>query len=712
VLAAADITSDSVSLSSDGQDVDVANVNTTTFQIVDTGATAAATTDFTYSSVTADSFTITATTDGAGVSMNSDATATSFWTVGSTVVNSKASVLWNHVIPETGADCTIALEIIGDVTLKSTAGSVLFNLGWMQGDITVEASTGAGVYTYQSDIVDTGTGAGDLDGDGTTNWFAVIGGVDIDGGTGNAVFENRICDIAPDVYKASGQIYGSVAPVVLKGDNVIYGGGYAYNSFDIVAATDIDIASLANASNLFIGGTFTASGFAGTLSLGAAASEVTISDTVNVDGTGIFDGAHWNIDGYPRFGDVTIKADGGIDIDQATDFGTGDDPSAPDYYTTTLTTTTGNVDIENLVSITGDVSITTGTGAVNAGSLFAADGEVTISSTSGAIDVSALATHLGDQLTLSSPSGSVDAGALASSSGNIDVNGATVTLTALAQFTTLDVGYATTVALPAYVSGTITLTDATTFSSTSVATADLTADMLQNYTLASQVVDLTITGADLPALVSLNVTTDDVLSAVGIDLISVTGSTTVTTITTAGNADVFVVSDNTALTTISAGHTNGDDALGSKVHILNNTNLTDYTSSTDSLLELRIEGNTAMTTLNLSSYLDGVVATSEDTAADLATIDFIFRITDNGIAGTFDPKDNSGTPDTNLVSAELVAEAKAIALHLLGFTQAASVVAEADFDGLTADADAADIYNSETDFTDGINTTYEWGILN
>ena len=720
VLAAADITSDSVSLSSDGQDVDVANVVTTTFQIVDTGATATATTDFTYSSVTADSFTITATTDGAGVAMASDNSASatwtdgSTWTVGSTVVNSKAQVTWVHIIPD--ATCNVALEIIGDVTLKSTDSAVLFDLGWMQGDLTVEAATGAQVLTFQSSIGDSdwsSNGLPDLDGDGSLNWFAVIGGVDIDGGAGNATFENRVCDNAnPGTYTASGQIFGGGASVVLNGNNVIYGGGTAYHSFDITAANDINIASSANASNLWIaGGSFTASGFAGTLSLGAAGSEVTLGGTVNVDGTGVFDGAHWKIASYPRYGDVTIKADGGIDIDQATDFGTGGNGPDPDYYTTTLTTTTGDVDIENLVSITGDVSITTGSGAVNAGALATADGEVTISSTSGAIDVSALASHVGDQLTLSSPSGTVDAGTLASSSGNIDVNGATVTLTALATFTTLDVGDATTVALPAYVSGTITLTDATTFSSTSVATADLTADVLENYTLASQVVDLTITGADLPALLSLDVTTADVAPAVGIDLISVTG-TTATSITTAGNADVFVVSDNADLTTINAGHANGDDALGSKVHILNNASLTDYTSSTDSLLELRIEGNTAMTTLDLSSYLDAGVATSQATAADLATIDFIFRITDNGVAGTFDPKDNSGTPDTNLVSAELEAEAKAIALHLLGFTQAASVVAEADFVGLTSDADAADIYNSETDFTDGINTTYEWGILN
>lgn len=711
VLAAADITSDSVSLSSDGQDVDVANVDTTTFQIVDTGTTAAATTNFTYSSVTADSFTITATTDGAGVFMDSDATATSFWTVGSTVVNSKAAVQWNHVIPETATDCTIALEIIGNVTLKSTDSGVGFNLGWMQGDIKVEAATGAGVYTYQSAATDSGTGAGDLDGDGSTNWFAVIGGVDIDGGTGNAVFENRICDTAPNVYSASGQIHGMGASVVLKGDNVVYGGGTAYNSFDITAANDIYIASLANAADLWIaGGSFTASGFAGTLSLGAAGSEVTLGGTVNVDGTGVFDGAHWKIASYPRYGDVTIKADGGIDIDQATDFGTGGNGPAPDYYTTTLTTTTGDVDIENLVSITGDVSITTGSGAVNAGALATADGEVTISSTSGAIDVSALASHVGDQLTLSSPSGTVDAGALASSSGNIDVNGAMVTLTALATFTTLDVGDATAVTLPAYVSGTITLTDATTFSSTSVATADLTADVLENYTLASQVVDLTITGADLPALLSLDVMTADVAPAVGIDLISVTG-TTATSITTAGNADVFVVSDNADLTTINALHEKGDDPNGTKVHILNNTSLTGYVSNTKSMLEIRIEGNTSLTTLDLSSYLDSGVATSADTASDYALANYILRVTGNGILGTYVPIDNNGNTPTDLDSSEL-ATAKTIALHLLSLQQPQSVVAEADFVDLVSHPNAENIGDNNTDFTDGINTIEEWTILN
>ena len=108
-------------------------------------------------------------------------------------------------------------------------------------------------------------------------------------------------------------------------------------------------------------------------------------------------------------------------------------------------------------------------------------------------------------------------------------------------------------------------------------------------------------------------------------------------------------------------------------------------------------------------------ASNAATAADLATVDFVLNVVGNGLTGTFTPKDNSGTPNTALDSAEL-GEVKAIATHLLGFTQANSVTAVADFlvggAALSANADAADTFNSDTDFTDGINNLAEFALLN
>ena len=198
-------------------------------------------------------------------------------------------------------------------------------------------------------------------------------------------------------------------------------------------------------------------------------------------------------------------------------------------------------------------------------------------------------------------------------------------------------------------------------------------------------------------------------------MMSFTNVDNVSGLTTAGNVDTFVVDGMDGLTAITAGHTNGTNAVGTKLHIIDNTQLTSYTSATSKMHEIIITGNTAMTALDLSSYLDGVAATNAATASDLATVDFVLNVVGNGILGTFTPKDNSGTPNTALDSAEL-SEVKTIATHLLGFTQANSVTAVADFlvgaAALSANADAADIYNSDTDFTDGINTEAEFELLN
>ena len=308
-------------------------------------------------------------------------------------------------------------------------------------------------------------------------------------------------------------------------------------------------------------------------------------------------------------------------------------------------------------------------------------------------------------------------------------------LPALESFESLTVSKETVLQLSEYVSGTIELVDATTFHSSSVATSDLTADNLKDYVLFEQVVDLLITGADLPALLTVDVstgtTTDLDFNGVndGIDVISVTG-TTATSITTTGHADVFVVSENDDLATLIAGHQKGDNETGSKVHILNNDSLVSYTSSTSSLLELRIEDNASLTTLDLSSYLNGATADIDFTAADLFGVDYIFTITGNAITGNFAARTATNTP-TVLESNELVAEAKAIAEHLLGFRLsdpllANSVTAKADFMVvndvvtpvvLTSHPDAEDLYAGTSDgltgvdFRDGINTPDEWSLL-
>ena len=295
-------------------------------------------------------------------------------------------------------------------------------------------------------------------------------------------------------------------------------------------------------------------------------------------------------------------------------------------------------------------------------------------------------------------------------------------LPVLESFVSLTVSDETVLQLVEYVSGTIELIDATRFHSSSVATSDLTADKLEDYVLFEQVVDLLVTGADLPALLTVDVTTADVSPAVGVDVISITDSTTLTNISTAGNADVFVVSNNTALTTINASHSHGDNADGNKVHILDNTSLTGYTSNTSNMLEIRVEGNTSLTQLDLSSYLVGGNATTLQTAANYNGFNYILRVTGNGITGDYAPKDNTGMNDPALLQSLELETAKTIALHILTFEDlnsanyqpATTVIAEADFVELLASSitDLEDNGDAFTDFTDGINDDYEWNLLN
>jgi hypothetical protein len=361
--------------------------------------------------------------------------------------------------------------------------------------------------------------------------------------------------------------------------------------------------------------------------------------------------------------------------------------------------------------------MTTTAGAINMSNVTDATGLIVAEAGSGSVDASSLATHDGTSITLSAALGTVDATALVSSTGNIAINGTLDddgngdNLGALVSFSNLNVWTETEIYMPSYVDGasdTISFADATLFSTTSITIADVNAPDLEDLILSAQAANFALTTGDFGATA---LTTIDITGAATLDTMTFTDVDTVTTLTTDGAVDTFVVSGMDGLTTITADHTEGDEPVGSKLHILNNTALTSYTSNSNSMHEIRIEGNTSMTALDLSSYLNGNSAADINTTAnDLATVDFVLRVTGNGITGTFDPKDNVGN-QTDIDSAEL-ADVKLIALHLLSFTQAASVIAEADFVGLTSDVDAVDQYNSDTDFTDGINTSEEFSLLN
>ena len=701
----ADVTATDVSVKSDGLNLTVAAVIADDIIVVDNGANADS--SITYTSVEADMFDFSSA-DAGTLMLTSDQDAASSWTVGETDIMIEGTVTWTHVIQElAGVSCAVALPITGNVDINSTDASVIFDFGWMMGDLSVSAETAATVTSYQSSANDNdfgGNGLADLDGNGSTNWFAVTGDVNVSSSTDAVVFSNKICDDnnIPS-YITRGKIYGDVTLSAETSVHLLTRD--LYGNTDITAKTDVFIGS--GLSNAWLAGSLDVNGFAGTVSF---SDSIAISGPVNATGTGTFDGSNWDLSlstGYQVAGDITISATAGIDLSQANELGDGQ--SGP--YVTTLASD-GPINLSAVASTSNDVTI----------------------SGAGIVDLSALATAAG---TLSVEASDTNLDVFVSSTGDVildtQLNGNA--LPVLESFESLTVSKETVLQLLEYVSGTIELVDATTFHSSSVATSDLTADNLKDYVLFKQVVDLLITGADLPALLTVDVSTGDTtdldynLVNDGIDIISVTG-TTVTSITTAGHADVFVVSDNEDLVTLNAGHAKGDNETGSKVHILNNDSLVSYTSNTSSLLELRIEDNASLTTIDLGSYLNGGSADIDFTAADLFGVDYIFTITGNAITGNFAARTATNTP-TVLESNELVAEAKAIAEHLLGFRLsdpllANSVTAKADFMVvndvvtpvvLTSHPDAEDLYAGTSDgltgvdFTDGINTPDEWNLL-
>ena len=703
--AFADVTATDVSVKSDGLILTVGAVVAEDVIIVDNGANADS--SITYTSVEADMFDFSSA-DAGILTLTSDQDAASSWTVDETDIMIEGTVTWTHVIQEVvGASCAVALPITGNVDINSTDSSVVFDFGWMMGDLSVAAETAATVTSYQSSIGDSdysGNGLPDLDGSGDTNWFAVTGDVDVSSSTAAVVFSNKICVDAIPTYSTNGQLFGDVT--LSAETSVDLNTGILYGATDISAKTDVFIGS--SLPNAFLGGSLDVNGFAGTVSF---SPDMQIIAPVNATGTGTFDGSNWNLSlatGYQVDGDISISATAGIDLSQANELGDGQNGA----YVTTLASD-GPINLSAVASTSNDVTIT---GAGN-------------------VDLSALVTAAG---TLSVEAADTNLDAFVSSTGDVvlasQLNGNA--LPVLESFVSLTVSEETVLQLVEYVSGTIELIDATTFHSSSVATSDLTADKLEDYVLFEQVVDLLVTGADLPALLTVDVTTgtttDLDFNSVndGIDVISVTG-TTVTSITTSGHADVFVVSDNDDLVTLNAGHAKGDNETGSKVHILNNDSLVSYTSNTSSLLELRIEDNASLTTIDLSSYLNAGSADIDFTAADLFGVDYIFTITGNAITGNFAARTATNTP-TVLESNELVAEAKAIAEHLLSFRSsspllASSVTAKADFIVvndvttpviLTDHPDAEDTYAglsdglTGVDFSDdGINTPDEWNLL-
>lgn len=630
------------------------------------------------------------------------------------------------------------LDIDGDLTVSINGNSNGFDLylGQINGELTVNAKNNTVIQFIMDDPYTPGVKEFLNGGNATVTTT----------GAGNVTFLARYIDPAGTVFTTDGNARTQYNTLANEGVTINSFGNITFKTSYISGLTvDVGgVAAIGQASNLlWIGGDFTATGagsvdFVGTIK-GASFGSAGLN--INIGGDALIN--NYDFNAYPNTKGVSVIAGGEIQAQGFTEFYGAEQGSNPEPQPYTFQAG-GNIDLSNLVSmglpVTGstmtdttspratNVSITSTSGVINLSSLTAikttADGTTTIDAGTGNVNTHELSTHDGSSLTIGGTLIMVED--LVSSTGDLTLSGDLVledgTTTAgasplLATWNTLTVESDTLVELPAHDdanAGAMTLTLAETVSTNSITIAEVSAPAMTSLTLTDQSTAFDLVANDFGNS-AVTAYTINITGNAALDAMSFTNVDNVSGLTTAGNVDTFVVNGMDGLTSITAGHTNGTNVVGTKLHIIDNTSLTSYTSATSKMHEIIITGNTAMTALDLSSYLDTGAATSAATASDLATVDFVLNVVGNGITGTYTPKDNSGTPNTALDSAEL-SEVKLIATHLLGFTQANSVTAVADFlvggAALSQNADAADQYNSDTDFTDGINNLAEFALLN
>ena len=727
-------------------------------------------TSFTYTSDTASAG------GGAVNKFVTTGSATSAWTVGTTSMSSLRGVTFTLLADTDPGDtggathCEQGIVLTGNLSITTTGSGagIDVDFGNMIGDLTLSAGGNMNVDSYVA-AATTASIVGDS---------SIVSGTNSATGAANMNVNHRVidCSTPGDTLADRTASYGvstgnvtHIAGSVNDAGNLTYRAATNTGTYSAAAAGNMILGGGTDFTESF---TVTSLKAGGTISFPAAA---TVAGAISVTGEGAFNGTRFSATAT-RTGDLAISANEGITLPEFTSLGasTAANGNAMTYFTT-LATTTGALNISAVTDIAGPATISSTTGAIDARALTHIDTPITVSSTTGAIDLravtivgtaavaavggnnpvaavdaipvntsvtstsgditlTALTSVISNDATLNAGTGALAAASLASHTGTAIALGGVMELQALASSTgsialsgtisddhKLDVlatfdsmtSSVPTMILPLYSSGTFDITS-TALTAPSIALADLSADALVTLTLTAQASDIAIGAGDYAALATLAVTTN----ATGLDSIVLDAVDALASATLVGKADVLQVMNNTALTTLNpAGLANkGDAATGSKVHIMNNDNagFTTLETGTSRMHELKIVGNAALTTIDLTSYLTaGGAASDTVTAADLATVTFTLDITGNAIAGTLTPVDNAGQQTTGLVSAELAAEAKLIAAHLFGFTQG-TVVAQADFVGLQATANSEDQYNNDTDFSTaggGINTAAEWALL-
>lgn len=766
-------TGGSITFDSDGQTIDVPTIVTGQFNIEDNGENNNANfTDIKYTSVTASSFSLL--DNGTGnlnmniLTANLDATG-SAWDVANTTITSNKKVSWVNAIPQLNAGGTVEVGMLhvdgvnGALVADKFPGGESANATtieiplYISGDLTVNINGNSNGFDMVSGKVG---GSLDVNAKNNTNvqmllespyaggapfYFDEASSIAISGTVGNLTLFARYIDPAGTVTTTDGNARSSYmtyvnAPVDLTAPGNIKVKSFYISNLSVNVGGTAEIGQAAN--SMWIAGDFTATGTGSVNFIGntEGASFGSTGFDINIGGDALIN--NYDFSQYSNTKGVSVIAGGEIQAQGFTELygvGQGSSPE-PQPYTFQAG---GDIDLSNLESIglprpgstmadttsprATNVSITSTSGDINLSSLTAikttADGTTIIDAGTGNVNTHELSTHIGSSLTIGGTLIMVED--LVSSTGDLTLSGDLVlennTTTGasplLATWNTLTVESDTLVQLPAHddaSAGAMTLTLAQTVSTNSITIAEVSAPAMTSLELTAQSTSFALVDGDFDSAAAGYVI--DITGDATLDAMSFTGVSNLTGLTTAGNVDTFVADGNPLLATIAAGHVNVVGAtanpLGTKLHLIDNVALLAYTSATSKMQEIIITGNTSLADLDLTSYLDNNgLATDDDTAFDGNTVNFIFNVTNNDLTGVFTPKDNSGTPDTSLLSDDLVdSGVKNIALHLLDFEQG-NVDVVADFVGLTSDPDAFDTFNANTDFLNGITTIAEFELL-
>ena len=337
------------------------------------------------------------------------------------------------------------------------------------------------------------------------------------------------------------------------------------------------------------------------------------------------------------------------------------------------------------------------------------------------------------------------------------ITAATVSLPVLATVSgTLDLVETTPVSLPALTAANsqITAHDAVSFSapklvatavvSTTVATtvelqsianANLSAPAVENLKLNSldnaftgdafsTLEDVHVTGKVMTASNSFSITGTALATATfagQFNAVAITSTASLTTVTTSGDIDSLTVSATTA-TELALGHSHISGSDGSVLIVVNNTELTSLTTSTDRLNTLTVTGNAKLASLDASSYV-----TPLDPGAAGLNIIPVITISGNKLSGNY-LKAVAATATTPYTEAEITSTdlltlrdlvvnlsgtatptlAVDIDVVTINSTTVTDTLSNAMETNATALGSVSEVVNTSTD---GIDTTAEFALV-